>query len=92
MVGEGDLQAQTRQVISNLETALRVAGSGLEHVLASTVYVVAVDAEDLAAVWEVVRDSSLSAGPHTSTLLGVSRLGYRGQLVEIAAVAAVPSG
>ncbi|HEX5494055.1 MAG TPA: hypothetical protein VFX70_05705 [Mycobacteriales bacterium] len=41
-----------------------------------------------------MRASSLAvrsaASPHTSTLLGVSCLGYPGQLVEIAAVASVP--
>src|SRR5262249_3750535 len=40
LVGEGDLQAQTRQVITNLEIALRAAASGLEHARSSTVYVV----------------------------------------------------
>ena len=40
------------------------------------------------AAWQVVRDSF---GPHDvpSTLLGVTVLGYRDQLVEIEAVAAV---
>jgi enamine deaminase RidA (YjgF/YER057c/UK114 family) len=90
LVGDGDVEAQTRQVLANLEAALREAGSGLERVLSSTVYVVASAREDLAAVWEIVRGSALSGGPHTSTLLGVASLGYAGQLVEITAVAAAP--
>lgn len=88
LVGEGDLAAQTRQVIANLEEALREVGSGLEHVVASTVYVVGPQEDQ--DVWEVVRTSGLAVGPHTSTLLGVSWLGYTGQLVEITAVAVVP--
>lgn len=91
LVGEGDVQAQARQVITNLEIALRAAASGLEHVLSSTVYVVSTQREELSAVWEVVRASPLSDGPHSSTLLGVSCLGYPGQLVEITAIASVPS-
>jgi enamine deaminase RidA (YjgF/YER057c/UK114 family) len=87
LVGEGDLEGQTRQVLANLDAALRAAGSGLERVLSSTVYVVSSRPKDLNAVWEVVRRSPLSAGPHTSTLLGVACLGYSGQLVEITAVA-----
>jgi hypothetical protein len=36
-------------------------------------------------VWEAAQRSSIAAAP--STLLGVTLLGYRGQLVEIEAVA-----
>ena len=39
----------------------------------------------------VVTASGLAKGPHSSTLLGVSMLGYGGQLVEITAVAVVPA-
>lgn len=86
LIGEGDVAAQTRQVIVNLRTALRAAGSDLEHVISTTVYVVGPE-EDL---WQVVRESGLATGPHTATLLGVSWLGYPGQLIEISAVAVVP--
>ncbi len=86
LVGEGDIAAQARQVIANLEQALRAVGSDLTRVVATTVYVVGPELD----VWEVVRSSGLAVGPHTSTLLGVSWLGYPGQLVEITAVAVVP--
>lgn len=91
LVGVADYIAQTRQVLANLSSMLQATGSGLEHVVASTVYVVASEHHDLVRVWDVVRESELSAGPHTSTLLGVSHLGYAGQLVEITAVAVVAS-
>jgi enamine deaminase RidA (YjgF/YER057c/UK114 family) len=87
LVGAGDLQRQTRAVLDNLRAALEAAGSGLEHVVQSRVYVVAEDNAELARVWDVVRASGLSDGPHCSTLLGVRLLGYTGQLVEIEAVA-----
>ncbi|WP_169949308.1 RidA family protein [Microbispora sp. H11081] len=90
LVGAGDPIAQTRQVLTNLQTALNAIGSDLGNVLSSTVYVVGSSQEDLGRVWAVVRESELAAGPHTSTLLGVSCLGYTGQLVEITAVAFVP--
>jgi enamine deaminase RidA (YjgF/YER057c/UK114 family) len=90
LVGAGDPIAQTGQVLANLETALHAVGSDLSQVLSSTVYVVADAPEDLGRVWDIVRRSGLTAGPHTSTLLGVSCLGYKGQLVEITAVALVP--
>ncbi|MEU4093544.1 RidA family protein [Streptomyces sp. NPDC026673] len=90
LVGPGDPVAQARQVIANLDEALRAVGSGLEHVVADTVYVVGSDPAELSRVWEVVRASGLGGGPHTSTLLGVGCLGYTGQLVEITATAVVP--
>lgn len=90
LVGPGDLVAQTRQVLANLTTALRAAGSDLPHTVATTVYVVASGRADLTRCWEVVRESGLTLGPHTSTLLGVAFLGYPGQLVEITATAVVP--
>ncbi len=89
LVGGQDRVAQARQVVANLAEALRAAGSGLDRVVASTVYVVAAAPDAMSDVWEVVRQSALSDGPHTSTLLGVSCLGYPGQLVEITAVATV---
>ena len=90
LVGAGDLRAQTRAVLTNLADALHGAGTGLDRVVATTVYVVAAEQTDLSIVWEEVRASDLSVGPHTSTLLGVPFLGYTGQLVEITAVAVVP--
>ena len=41
----------------------------------------------LAAVWDVVRTSRIGAARPASTLLGVEQLCYRGQLVEVEAVA-----
>ncbi|MBB6473838.1 RidA family protein [Sphaerisporangium rubeum] len=91
LVGEGDPTAQTHQVLRNLTTALHAAGTGLPHVIATTVYVATTDHADLRAVWDVVHASGLTTGPHTSTLLGVTVLGYAGQIVEITATAVIPS-
>ena len=62
--------------------------SGLSTLPKITVYVVG-DRSDLVAVWNVVAGG---LAPHRppSTLLGVSVLGYEGQLVEIEEIAAVP--
>ncbi|MFF9620924.1 RidA family protein [Streptomyces griseosporeus] len=92
LVGEGDPVRQAEQVLSNLREQLRAVGSDLEHVVATDVYVVSGDTAALTAVWDVVEASGLSAGPHSSTLLGVACLGYPGQLVEITATAVVPEG
>lgn len=90
LVGPGDPVRQAEQAVANLGEQLRAVGSDLGHVLATDVYVVTSEPAVLSAVWEVVEASGLSAGPHSSTLLGVACLGYAGQLVEITATAVVP--
>ncbi|MEU9474923.1 RidA family protein [Streptomyces sp. NPDC048191] len=90
IVGPGDPVRQAEQVIANLREQLHAVGSDLGHVVATEVYVVTGEPSELSAVWEVVEASGLSAGPHSSTLLGVACLGYTGQLVEITATAVVP--
>jgi enamine deaminase RidA (YjgF/YER057c/UK114 family) len=87
IVGAGDVGAQTRQTLDNLVVALRAAGCGFEDVVKTTVYVASSDHADLLAAWEVVEAEFGRDGP-PSTLLGVSVLGFTGQLVEIEAVAA----
>jgi len=86
LVGANDHAAQAGQVLDNLLAALHEADAGPEHVVKTTVYVVG-DQAALAAVWEIVRASPIGAAQPASTLLGVERLGYRGQLVEVEAVA-----
>lgn len=86
LVGAGDHRVQTKQVLRNLEAALDAAGAVPSDVAKTTVYVVG-DHDALVAVWDVVRASAVGRAP--STLLGVQLLGYRGQLVEIEAMAIV---
>jgi enamine deaminase RidA (YjgF/YER057c/UK114 family) len=87
LIGRKDAAAQARQVIANLLVQLAGGGASAADVAKTTVYVVADDPALLSTVWEVVRESPLAGAP--STLLGVSALGYRGQLVEIEAVAVI---
>jgi enamine deaminase RidA (YjgF/YER057c/UK114 family) len=89
VVGPGDVVAQARQAMDNLDEALREAGAGLRHVVKSTVYVASSHRADLTAVWDVVR-AHMGEHDAPSTLLGVAALGWPGQLVEIEAVAILP--
>jgi enamine deaminase RidA (YjgF/YER057c/UK114 family) len=85
VVGPGDYELQTQTAFENLKTALEAAGSSLEQVVKTTVYVASDDRAQLLRVWAVVEESFAPARP-PSTLLGVAALGYSGQLVEIEAV------
>jgi enamine deaminase RidA (YjgF/YER057c/UK114 family) len=87
VVSPGHLEPQAERTVGNLLLALELAGTGPEHLLKTTIYVVAGEREDLVRVWDIVM-KGLGRAP--STLIGVSFLGYPGQLVEIEAVAARP--
>ncbi|GAA3295235.1 RidA family protein [Dactylosporangium vinaceum] len=87
-VAAGDVAGQAERVMANLRAALAAAGAGLGDVVKTTVYVASHDRDDLVTAWEVV---SRHFGAHDvpSTLLGVAVLGYRDQLVEVEAIAAL---
>ena len=87
VVGVDDPAAQTDQVVANLIAALTAAGAGPDDVVKATVYVAGADHDRQVTVWEAVQRSPIAAAP--STLVGVPILGYRGQLLEIEAVAVI---
>ena len=74
--------------MANLRTALEAPAPASSDVLKTTVYVSPPPSRmELVRAWDVVVEAFGDARP-PSTLLGVSVLGYTGQLVEIEAVAA----
>jgi enamine deaminase RidA (YjgF/YER057c/UK114 family) len=83
-VGVGDAEAQAACAAENLLEALAEAGATRDDLLKTTIYVVAESRADLVRVWTTVSER---LGRAPSTLLGVSLLGYPGQLVEIEAIA-----
>jgi 2-iminobutanoate/2-iminopropanoate deaminase len=82
MVGEG-ISEQTEQVFANLRAILEEAGSGLERLVKTTVFLANLD--DFAAMNEVYARHVGSSPPARSTV-EVGRL-PSGALVEIEAVA-----
>ncbi|MFJ1757891.1 RidA family protein [Kitasatospora sp. NPDC088134] len=91
LVGEGSLDAQIDQVVANALTALRAVGAGPERVVRSVVYVVAEEQALLGAAWRRLTASALGPAFGTaSTLLGVTCLGFTGQLVEVDLTTALP--
>ncbi|GAA2906773.1 hypothetical protein GCM10010478_01600 [Streptomyces erythrogriseus] len=91
LVGPGDLDAQIDQVAANALVALNAVGAGPEHVVRSVIYVVSDDVPVLGSAWRRLTASAVGPAFTTaSTLLGVARLGYSGQLVEVDLTAALP--
>ena len=82
---EGDISAQTRQVLENLKAVLEAGGSALDRVVKATVFLK--NMADFAAMNDVYAQYLGSAKPARSTV-AVAEL-PRGALIEIDLVALV---
>jgi enamine deaminase RidA (YjgF/YER057c/UK114 family) len=91
IVGLGDLAAQIDQVVANALTILSAVDATPQDVVRSIIYVVSADSAVLAGAWHRLNASPLAPAFATaSTLLGVTALGYTGQLIEIDLTASLP--
>ena len=86
VVGEGDAEAQTRQIWHNIGVAVAAAGGSLADIVKTTTYVTGI--EHGAAVRRV-RGELFPQNPPTSTLLVVSELANPAYVVEIESIAVI---
>jgi enamine deaminase RidA (YjgF/YER057c/UK114 family) len=86
LVGLGDVYAQAKQTIANIESYLRQAGAGLRDVVRTRIYLTDISRWEDAA--RAHREAFADVRP-ASSLLEVSRLASPDMLVEIEAVAVV---
>jgi enamine deaminase RidA (YjgF/YER057c/UK114 family) len=89
LVGEGDIGAQTEQVMRNLGAALAAAGASFADVVKITTYVVDYKPEMRTVIGKSRSPFFAGREPPASTLVGVSALAAPGWLIEIEAVAVV---
>jgi enamine deaminase RidA (YjgF/YER057c/UK114 family) len=90
VVAPGNYRGQTDQVVRNTLTALAAVDAGPEQVVRTVIYVVSTDRETLGLVWRRLLASPLApAFTSASTLLGVAKLGFIAQLVELDVTAAL---
>jgi enamine deaminase RidA (YjgF/YER057c/UK114 family) len=93
IVGGTDLKAQTLCAFQHLCVALAAAGAGPADVICSTAYLVDLD-EDKAATFAAAMSVAVRGAPfppHAITMVGVRSLASAEALVEISAVALIPS-
>ena len=88
LVGDGDVQAQTRQVMANLGSVLKAAGSSWSGVVRATIFLK--DMGDFAAVNEIYAAVVGTDNPPARACVEVSRL-PKDVLVEIDAIGIVRS-
>ena len=85
-VGEGDVYAQARQALRNIEKALQRAGASLSDVVRTRIYLTDIDRWEEAAR---AHAEAFAAVKPAATMVEVSRLADAKMLVEIEAVAVV---
>jgi enamine deaminase RidA (YjgF/YER057c/UK114 family) len=92
LVGPDNVFAQSDQIARNVLVALAAVGAGPEHVVSAVIYVVSGDEGVLAHVVNHFRQSPIAAAFRSAaTLIGVARLGFPGQLIEVDLTAALPA-
>ena len=88
LVGAGDIRAQTRKTLQNLQAVLSEAGATMDDVVKVTVFVTNLS-EHFAAIHEI-RAEFFAAPYPASTLVEVSQLVDPEMLIEIEAIAVTP--
>ena len=86
LVGEGDVYAQARQTLRNIERALAEAGATMRDVVRTRIYLTDIERWEEAA--RAHAEAFADVKP-ASSMLEVSRLAEAAMLVEIEAVAVV---
>jgi enamine deaminase RidA (YjgF/YER057c/UK114 family) len=86
LVGDGDVAAQTQQVMTNLRVALAAAGAGFDDLVMMTILLV--EGADLGAAYPVAAAALAGAAPPV-VAVRVAGLAVPGALLEVSAVAAV---
>ena len=86
LVGEGDVEAQTHQVIANLKAVLAAAGTDLSRAVKTTIFLA--DMGDFAKVNAIYGDAVGTDSPPARATVEVSRL-PKDVRVEIDAIALI---
>jgi enamine deaminase RidA (YjgF/YER057c/UK114 family) len=90
LVGPGDIRAQARQVLENLQAALQAVETSFDQVVKLNVYLL--DITQLPAIREIRDQYVNTTRPPASTAVEVRRLAVDGLLIEVEAVAVLEDG
>lgn len=84
----GDLEAQVRGTLDNLDIALRAQGATMDDLVKVNVFVVDLEPSQTPAIRDIRATYFNVDNPPALTLVGIDKLSMDGLLVEIEAIAA----
>lgn len=87
VIGIGDLRAQLRQVLANIQVALAAVGGEMRDIISLTQYTT--DIESFMTAGDIRRQFFVAPYPVTTTI-EIRRLYHPDLLVEISAIAEIP--
>lgn len=88
VIGKGDIQLQTVQVMYNIETALKACGATFAHVVKLSIYIV--EGQDVSKAFQTSQQIVTFSTPPSITGMIVAGLTNPDYLIEIEAVAFLP--
>lgn len=89
LVGEGDLERQTRQVMENMRKVLESSGSQFSRIIKTTVFMTDISKREIP---DAIRREYFDEHRPASTIVEVTALTAKGIEIEIEAIAAVADG
>lgn len=89
LVGVGDFDKQVRQTYDNIAKLLKKFGASLDDVLYETVYVT--DLEKQGESLAKIHKKFFPKGQVASTAVGITRLYFKEQLIEVSVIAVAPA-
>ena len=88
VIGKGDIQTQTTQVMYNIKTALAACGTTFDHVVKLSIYIV--EGQDPTLAYQATQNVVRFLNPPAITRVIVSGLTHPDYLIEIDAIAFLP--
>ena len=88
VVGKGDIQLQTSQVMYNIETALKACGATFDHLVKLSIYIV--EGQDVSKAFQTSQQIMTFSNPPSITSIIVAGLTNPDYLIEMEAIAFLP--
>ena len=89
VIGENDLDQQTRKAIDNLRIAIHSVGGTMENIMMLRIYKVDYQPEDGPIITSILKENFGVSNPPASTWVSVKGLANEGFMIEIEAQAVI---
>ena len=89
IVGQGNLQLQTKKSMENLKKAIEAVGGSLDNIMMLRIYIVDYNTEDGGIISEALKNTFGTDNPPASTWINVKGLANEDFMIEVEAQAVI---